>query len=84
MYRIAIPQNVVNHCMDRLDNAKPIADGNIQLISEHGGFLVKSQSTRNLEYYLHVDYKGFPTCYCFFWKEHHLPCKHFLAVFMHY
>ena len=48
--------------------------------------MVKSQSSSNMAY--HISFQGspcgLPSCSCADWQLHHLPCKHFLAVFRHF
>lgn len=49
-----------------------------------GLFLVPSGSKDGHFYEVTFDSKGMPNCDCLDWKRHHLPCKHFCAVFTHF
>ncbi len=67
--------------MPRLNEGQHITKESIELLEEWGVFSVKSASDECITYRVCFNENGMPDCECFDWKRHHLPCKHFCAIF---
>lgn len=69
------PKSVILHCLERKakchkftkDDIKMVTDGTFEVLKSGGG-----KHTINF---------NVPECTCKDWVRHHIPCKHFFAVF---
>jgi hypothetical protein len=77
------PRNVVKHCFKRWEESRNISADSIDHCGE-GQFVIKSQVPDNPQVYC-VCFSSsefpVPSCDCMDWAKHHLPCKHFCAIF---
>ena len=72
------PKSVIFHCLERKakchkftkDDITKVADGVFEVLKSGGGKHTVTFST--------------PECTCKDWVRHHIPCKHFFAVFEHF
>ena len=74
------PRGTILHCLHRKASANKYDDVNVcDIDTENGCFEVCSKDKKYT-----VDFgviTGSPSCSCKDWIAHHLPCKHFFAVF---
>ena len=73
------PRPVIAHSLQRIKNCEKekYTETDIQTLDDgQGVFSVKSKSGNMV--IVHI---GVPSCTCQDWLTHHLPCKHFYAVF---
>lgn len=84
-YLQGCPRNVILHCLDRKGSSNKFTSEDIQdLDSQQGIFSVHSSKDKVYT----VNFGGtckdnMPNCTCADWRTHHIPCKHFFAVFQH-
>ena len=79
------PRSVILHCLDRQTNSSKILANNIHDIdSEKGVFEAEktSGSKHRVDYGISSSEQT-PSCACKYWLRHHIPCKHFFAIFTH-
>ena len=77
------PRSVIAHSLQRIQNCEKekYTEADIQTIDPvQGIFSVKSRSGRLCTVNFGVN-TGSPSCTCEDWVIHHLPCKHFYAIF---
>jgi len=74
------PRDIIQHVMSRYRDGQAITAENI-VVRGKGVFTVTSSKDDNVLYTVCFDSNGMPSCECFDWRRHHLPCKHFCAVF---
>ena len=74
------PRGTILHCLDRKASANKYDEANVcDVNTEIGCFVVCSKDNK---YTVNFGVStGSPSCSCKDWKAHHLPCKHFFAVF---
>ena len=73
------PKQTILHCLHRQASSNKFASSDIIHISPSlPKFEVKGAKGTHI-----VDF-GEPSCSCKEWITHHIPCKHFFAVFNHY
>ncbi|XP_046841012.1 uncharacterized protein LOC124435106 [Xenia sp. Carnegie-2017] len=78
------PHSMIRHCMERLASSEDTLASNIMVVDEmHGIFKVRSQDGICKFYTLSFgsDPGDLPSCDCYDWERHRLPCKHFFAIF---
>lgn len=76
------PRLVISHSLKRIKKCESEGyfDADIKMNGDTGVFTVETKSGRTIT----VDFgisSGSPSCTCEDWTTHHLPCKHFYAVF---
>ena len=77
------PRSVIAHSLQRIKNCEKekYTNTDIQRIENAMGmFSVKCKSGQTVTVNFGVD-SGSPSCTCQDWVAHHLPCKHFYAIF---
>ena len=77
------PRSVIAHSLQRIKNCEKekYAESDIQTVDGIDGiFSVRSKSGR-LSTVNFGTKSGTPSCTCEDWIAHHLPCKHFYAIF---
>ena len=79
------PRSVIIHCLDRRTNsAKILADNVHDIDSEKGVFEVeKTSGSKHRVDFGKSNLEQMPSCSCKDWLRHHIPCKHFFAIFTH-
>ena len=79
------PRSVIIHCLDRRTNSsKILADKIHDIDSENGVFEVeKTSGTKHRVDFGIRSSEQTPSCTCKDWLRHHIPCKHFFAIFTH-
>ena len=77
------PKKYIKHCLERISKVEQIDSNDIQIIERNRLFKVKSSSKEIFHQLDLGDKYSFPTCTCHDWKQHLMPCKHFLAPFEH-
>ncbi|XP_028417456.1 uncharacterized protein LOC114541851 [Dendronephthya gigantea] len=75
------PRDMVNHIIKRWEGA--IGPHNITQLENNGEFKVKSSLSTKAYLVIFGNKSTYPSCQCLDWQKHHLPCKHFCAVFQH-
>ena len=77
------PRSTIIHCLERKSRALKFSTDDIQEIDlVHGIFtVVGSKGTAHTVSFSDLSSDGMPSCSCQDWIQHHLPCKHFFAVF---
>lgn len=79
------PHDIIRHVMPRYADGQAFSPDDVLVIDNiKGVFDVASSTTVPKKYAVHFDKDGMPHCECFDWQKHHLPCKHFCAVFSKY
>ncbi|XP_046856788.1 uncharacterized protein LOC124450228 [Xenia sp. Carnegie-2017] len=81
------PHSMIRHCMERLASSEDTLASHIMVFDEmHGIFKVRSQDGICKFYTLSFgsDPGDFPSCDCYDWERHRLPCKHFFAIFKNF
>ena len=79
------PRSVIIHCLDRNTNSTKILVEHVHDIdSKKGVFEVEttSGSKQRIEFGI-CTLEEMPSCTCKDWLRHHIPCKHFSAIFTH-
>jgi hypothetical protein len=74
------PRDFVEHTMSRYAEGQTFAKENV-LLKDSGVFSVASAKEDGSMYTVRFNDNGMPSCECFDWKRHRMPCKHFCAVF---
>ena len=74
------PREFVRHVMTRYLEGAHFCQEDIVLI-DTGAFEVMSSKHDGSSYMVYFDLDGIPSCDCYDWCRHHLPCKHFCAIF---
>ena len=79
------PHHIIKHCLEKRSLAGAIPSGHVEVIDiTNGVFSVESQSSLEDKTSYRVEFgTKQPSCECFDWERHRLPCKHFFAVFTH-
>ena len=79
------PRSVILHCLDRKSNSSKFPAESIHDVdSKKGIFEVEKASGCKYKINFGKDTTDqMPSCTCKDWLRHHLPCKHFFAVFKH-
>lgn len=77
------PREIIEHVMPRYAEGKEIKKECVSMVAD-GVFRVQSASDNRTLYTVLFNNDGMPSCECFDWRRHHLPCKHFCAIFHHY
>lgn len=78
-------RSVIIHCLDRRTNSAIILADNIHDIDgAKGVFEVEktSGSKHRIDFGIST-LEQMPSCTCKDWLRHHIPCKHFFAIFTH-
>ena len=77
------PHSTIIHCLERKSKALKFSKDDIhELDTVHGIFTVMgSRGTAHTVSFSDLSSDGMPSCSCRDWTQHHLPCKHFFAVF---
>ena len=73
--------------MERLSSSEDTLPVHITVVDDvHGKFEVRSQDDSSKFYTLSFgsDSGDSPSCDCYDWERHRLPCKHFFAIFRNY
>ncbi|XP_028412496.1 uncharacterized protein LOC114535333 [Dendronephthya gigantea] len=81
------PHPMIKHCMERLASSEDTMPAHINVVDDvHGKFEVRSQDDSSKFYTLSFgsDSDDSPSCDCYDWERHRLPCKHFFAIFRNY
>ncbi|XP_071124047.1 uncharacterized protein [Mytilus edulis] len=77
------PKELIDHCRKRISPAEEV-EGKI-VKGEDGLFTVSSFTDQNTTYIVSVGSDTeVPSCQCEDWLRSHWPCKHLLAVIMHF
>ena len=77
------PRSVIAHSLQRIKNCEKekYTDTDIQTTENaEGVFSVKCKSGQTVTVNFGIN-SGSPSCTCQDWVAHHLPCKHFYAIF---
>ena len=77
------PRSVIAHSLQRIKNCEKekYIDTDVQTLdAAKGMFSVKCKSGQSVTVNFGVN-SGSPSCTCQDWVTHHLPCKHFYAIF---
>ena len=77
------PRSVIIHCLDRVRKANKFTNTDVRDGESEGCFNVTSQSGKVHHVDLGVTSRA-PSCTCMDWIRHHIPCKHFFAIFKYY
>ena len=76
------PKKYVAQCVSKIEAASYIKAGQITKEGENK-FAVPSE-TNDMKYSIYLgDDHTLPSCTCFDWKKHLIPCKHMMGVFKH-
>ena len=79
------PRNTILHCLDRKGSSNKFTSEDITDIdTKEGVFSVCSSKGRiyTVNFGINSDDR-MPSCTCIDWRTHHIPCKHFFAIFQH-
>ena len=79
------PKSDTIHCLDRQTNSSKILADNIHDVdSKNGVFEVEKPygSKHRVDFGISSS-EPMPSCTCKDWLRHHIPCKHFFAIFTH-
>ena len=79
------PRNTILHCLDRKGSSNKFTSEDITDIdTKEGVFSVCSPKGRiyTVNFGINSDDR-MPSCTCVDWRTHHIPCKHFFAIFQH-
>ena len=87
-YLIEWPHHIIKHCLDRQYSAETIPSSHVDVVDiTNGVYSVRRQSsTEEKDSYKVMFGTTQPSCDCYDWERHRLPCKHmhFFAVFLHF
>ena len=85
MYLHNRPRGVILHCLDRISRSSKYAPESVYDIhTEQGTFEVEKTAGGRHTVKFGIDTPDeMPSCTCRDWQRHHIPCKHFFAVFHH-
>lgn len=78
------PKSVILHCLDRKANSTKILAESIHDIDITRGVfeLEKPSGNKHKVDFGYGSSDQMPSCTCKDWIRHHMPCKHFFAVFV--
>ena len=73
------PRSVILHCLQRKAKCHKFTEEDIKKIDDDGIFEVYKAGGGK-----HTVTFSTPECTCKDWIRHHIPCKHFFAIFEHF
>ena len=77
------PHSVILHCLDRRSKSAKYALHSVHEVdNELGIFEIEKDDATRYKVNFGLQ-EGMPSCTCKDWLRHHIPCKHFFAVFTH-
>ena len=79
------PRGINFHCLDRKSRSVKYAAESVHDVNkEQGIFEVEKAAEGRHTVNFGIDtHDKMPSCTCRDWQRHHVPCKHFFAVFQH-
>lgn len=82
------PHHVIKSCLEKQSLAELIPASSLEILNiEKGIFVVRSENDNTKKYQVHFGSDEapvlLPSCQCYDWEKHRLPCKHFYTVFRH-
>ena len=76
------PGHLIRHMQDVTSKAVSISSD--MVMTNDAGYHTVRSSQRKTVYKVDIgDAERMPSCSCYAFQRHHLPCKHFAAVFLH-
>ena len=76
------PRKIILHCLDRKGSSNKFTSEDVDI--QQGVFSVHSQKGKVYTVNFGTTSKdNMPYCTCVDWRTHHIPCKHFFAIFQH-
>ena len=77
------PKKYVAHCIAKIEASSYIANDKITKERENKYAVPSETEEDRMDLVYFGDDNTLPSCTCFEWKRHSIPCKHIMAVFEH-